>query len=67
MPPRPTAMTGFDALTHGIESFLNVERTTPASELFALEAVRRVAANLPAEWDRDKRNGRMLKTLPVIY
>ena len=47
MPARPTAMTGFDALTHGIESFLNVERTTPASELFALEAVRRVAANLP--------------------
>lgn len=48
MPARPTAMTGFDALTHGIESFLNVERTTPLSELFALEAVRRVAANLPA-------------------
>lgn len=48
MPPRTTAMTGFDALTHGIESFLNVERSTPASELFALEAVRRVAAHLPA-------------------
>lgn len=47
MPPRTTAMTGFDALTHGIESFLNVQRTTPASELFALEAMRRVAANLP--------------------
>jgi alcohol dehydrogenase class IV len=47
MPPRTTAMTGFDALTHGIESFLNVQRSTPASELFALEAVRRVAANLP--------------------
>jgi len=47
MPPRTTAMTGFDALTHGIESFLNVQRTTPASELFALEAVRRAAANLP--------------------
>jgi alcohol dehydrogenase class IV len=47
MPPRTTAMTGFDALTHGIESFLNVERSTPASEIFALEAVRRVAANLP--------------------
>jgi alcohol dehydrogenase len=48
MPPRTTAMTGFDALTHGIESFLNVERSTPASEVFALEAVRRVAAHLPA-------------------
>ena len=48
MPPRTTAMTGFDALTHGIESFLNVQRSTPASELFALEAVRRAAASLPA-------------------
>lgn len=48
MPPGTTAMTGFDALTHGIESFLNVERSTPASELFALEAVRRVAAHLPS-------------------
>lgn len=48
LPARPTAMTGFDTLTHGIESYLNVERSTPASELFALEAVRRVAANLPA-------------------
>jgi len=47
MPPRTTAMTGFDALTHGIESFLNVQRTTPASELFALDAVRRAAASLP--------------------
>lgn len=48
MPPTVTAMTGFDALTHGIESFLNVQRSAPASELFALEAVRRVAASLPA-------------------
>jgi alcohol dehydrogenase class IV len=48
LPPKITAMTGFDALTHGIESFLNVQRSTPASELFALEAVRRAAANLPA-------------------
>lgn len=47
MPPKTTAMTGFDALTHGIESFLNVQRSTPASELFALEAVRRTAASLP--------------------
>jgi alcohol dehydrogenase class IV len=47
LPPQVTAMTGFDALTHGIESFLNVERTNPGSELFALEAVRRVAVYLP--------------------
>ena len=47
MPAGITAMSGFDAMTHGIESYLNVERTTPASEMFALEAVRRVAAHLP--------------------
>jgi alcohol dehydrogenase class IV len=47
MPPRTTAMTGFDALTHGIESFLNVQRSTPASEVFAREAIRRAAASLP--------------------
>jgi alcohol dehydrogenase len=40
-------MSGFDALTHGIESFLNAQRSTPASELFALEAVRHAAASLP--------------------
>ena len=47
VPPTTTAMSGFDALTHGIESFLNAQRSTPASELFALEAVRHAAANLP--------------------
>ena len=47
LPAGVTAMTGFDALTHGIESFLNVERTNPGSELFALEAIRRVAVYLP--------------------
>jgi alcohol dehydrogenase class IV len=45
--PQLTAMTAFDALTHGVESFLNVERTNPGSELFALEAIRRVAVYLP--------------------
>ncbi len=47
LPPHVTAMTAFDALTHGVESFLNVERTSPGSELFGLEAIRRVAVFLP--------------------
>lgn len=51
LPPSVTAMTGFDALTHGLESFLNVQRSNPASELFALEAVRRAAGNLPRVLD----------------
>jgi alcohol dehydrogenase class IV len=47
LPPKVTALTGFDALTHGIESFLTVQKSNPGSELFALEAVRRAARNLP--------------------
>lgn len=47
MPTRTTALTGFDTLTHGIEAFLNVERQNHVSDLFALEAVRLVALNLP--------------------
>ncbi len=47
MPAGVTAMTGFDALTHGMEAYLNAVRRTPASDIFAREAVRLVVANLP--------------------
>jgi len=47
MPARVTAMTGFDALTHGIEAYLNAVRRNPVSDLFALEAVRLVTRYLP--------------------
>ena len=47
MPPKVTAMTGFDALTHGMESYLNAVRHNPASDLFALETVRLVVRHLP--------------------
>jgi alcohol dehydrogenase class IV len=47
MPLKVTAMTGFDALTHGIEAYLNVDKHNPASDLFALETVRQVARHLP--------------------
>jgi len=47
MPPRVTAMTGFDALTHGMEAFLNAGRCSPLSDLVALETVRLVSKNLP--------------------
>jgi alcohol dehydrogenase len=47
MPPGLTAMTGFDALTHGLEAFLNVQRHSPLSDLTSLETVGTVAAFLP--------------------
>jgi alcohol dehydrogenase class IV len=47
MPPKVTAMTGFDALTHGMEAYLNAVRSNPASDLFALETVRLVVRYLP--------------------
>ena len=50
MPPKVTAMTGFDALTHGMEAYLNAVRRNPASDLFALETVRLVVRHLPRWW-----------------
>ncbi|MCL5102873.1 MAG: iron-containing alcohol dehydrogenase [Armatimonadetes bacterium] len=47
MPPRVTAMTGFDALTHGMEAVLNAGRCNPLSDLTALETVRTVSRYLP--------------------
>lgn len=46
MPAQVTAMTGFDALTHGIEAYLNATRRNPVADLFALETVRQVACYL---------------------
>jgi len=48
MPPNVTAMTGFDALTHGLEAYLNAARSNPATDLFALETVRWVVRHLPS-------------------
>ena len=47
MPAKVTAITGFDALTHGMEAYLNAVRCNPASDLFALETVRLVVRYLP--------------------
>lgn len=47
MPRAVTAMTGFDALTHGMESYLNAVKSNPASELIALDAASRAAHYLP--------------------
>ncbi len=45
LPPRVTAATGLDALTHAIESY-TCSVTHPVSEVLALEAIRLMGANL---------------------
>jgi alcohol dehydrogenase len=44
-PPRVTALTGLDALTHAVESYVTTRRN-PLSQLFAREAWRLLSANL---------------------
>lgn len=63
MPPRLTADTGIDALTHAIEAFVS-RRANPASDGFALEAMRLIGPNLRRVWtdgqDRAAREAMML-------
>lgn len=46
LPPRPTAGTGIDALTHAIES-LTSKGSTPVSEAYAHQAVKLISRALP--------------------
>jgi len=45
MPPRLTASTGIDALSHAIESALT-RRTNPITQALALQSIRLISANL---------------------
>ncbi|MCW3133523.1 MAG: iron-containing alcohol dehydrogenase [Methanophagales archaeon] len=45
MPPKVTASTGIDALSHAIEAFLSTG-SNPLTDSFALEAIRKIANNL---------------------
>ena len=47
MPAELTAYTGLDALTHAVEAYVS-NAHGPVTDLFALEAVRLIAANLPS-------------------
>jgi alcohol dehydrogenase class IV len=45
MPPKVTAFTGLDALTHAIEAFVDVD-ATPFSDMFAKEAISIITSHL---------------------
>ena len=49
MPPTVTANSGIDALVHSIESYVNIN-ATPYSDIWALEAIRIIADNLPTAY-----------------
>ena len=50
MPPAVTASTGIDALTHAIESYVS-RRRQPITDALALDAMRRLPANLVRSFD----------------
>lgn len=62
MPPRLTADTGIDALTHAIEAYVS-RRANPFSDSFALSAMRAIAPHLRRVWadpeDRPAREAMM--------
>ena len=63
LPPAVTAASGVDALTHALESYVAV-KATPHTDLYALEAIRLIGANLRTAVargsDRAARYGQML-------
>ncbi|MGB9866856.1 MAG: iron-containing alcohol dehydrogenase [Bacillota bacterium] len=44
-PPKVTAATGMDALTHAIESYVSI-KATPQTDIYALEAIRLIGRSL---------------------
>jgi len=66
MPPDLTAHTGVDALTHAIEAYVS-NAHGPTTDLFALDAIRRIASCLPLAItrpeDAEARAGMMLGSM----
>lgn len=46
-PPKVTAATGMDALTHAVEAYTS-RKSNPLTDLYAVDAVKRIFAYLPA-------------------
>lgn len=46
LPPKLTATTGMDALTHAIEAYTSTQKN-PVSDAFAVQAIRMISENLP--------------------
>lgn len=49
MPPKLTADTGVDALTHAVETYVS-RTSTPFGDVLALEAIRLIGENLPVAY-----------------
>ena len=47
LPPKLTATTGMDALTHAVEAYTSIQKN-PVSDAFAVKAIELIAQNLPA-------------------
>jgi len=66
MPPRVTAFTGMDALSHAIEAFLSFG-ANPLTDSFALEAMRKISNNLEEAFSHgDNLNARMEMSLAAM-
>ena len=63
MPPRLTADTGVDALTHAVEAYVS-RKANPVSDAFALAAIKTISTNLRRAYhdgeDRDARAAMMV-------
>ena len=67
MPPRVTASTGMDALTHAIEAFTS-RAASPMSDLFAREAIRKIARWLRvATWNGSNLEARTEMMMASLY
>ena len=53
MPPKLTALTGMDALTHAIEACWS-KNSQPISDVFALRAIRLIYKNIKLACDEPK-------------
>ncbi len=65
LPPRITASTGLDALSHSIETLMSVD-ANPITDSLALQAVRLIFLNLPEAYSNGesaRRNGMSLGSL----